>query len=78
MEPATFKRTVPKPFFVIFNETCTANEDPTSKGLGTGGADVGSIHFLLNGPTGNLGSYSYSHLVTPDQGCADPLPFAIC
>ena len=49
-QPATSKGTVPKPFFVIFNEAFGANEDPTSKGLGTGSADVGSISYLLNGP----------------------------
>ena len=49
-QPATSKGTVPKPFFVIFNEARGAKEDPTSKGLEAGGADVGSISYLLNSP----------------------------
>ena len=49
-QPVTSKGTVPKPFFVIFNEARGAKEDPTSKGLEAGGADVGSISYLLNSP----------------------------
>ena len=49
-QPATSKRTVPKPFFVIFNEAFGANDDPTSKGLGTGGPRCWLNFFLAQRP----------------------------